>query len=72
MLEQKHRVCESVSEPAALAVLQRLRWDLSERGCASSEFCDFTEGGGVCRILWACVHVRSPGMCTVLGLKDKG
>lgn len=58
VLEQKRRrVSERVSEAATLAALQRLRWDLSERGCASSGFHDFPEGGGVCLVLQARVHV---------------
>lgn len=63
---------ETVSEPTTLAVLQRLRWDLRKKGCASSGFYDFIEGGGVRLVSWACVHVCTPGMCTVLGQKDKG
>lgn len=49
--------------------LQQLRW---ESEFVSAGFYDFEEGGGVCLISWACVHVCTSGMCTVLGLKDKG
>lgn len=61
-------VCE---EPAPLIVLQQLKWDLSER--CELWFLLFCWGWwGMWLILWACVHVCAPGMCTVLELKHKG